>query len=332
MASRSLSVDKNDQAKLRHGRNTHEGILIHREFGQACPFFFTREGAQLSIVGQYRGASAFLIGGGPSFGGCDKSLLHRVWTMTLNNSVTSWRSNANCIDDEPSRFSLSMWLDPRIQKFVPMAHFEKPLWDNRRLRSGDQWQPTDIKVGDCPNVVGYRRNEKFHAPRWLYEETINWGNHTKYGGGRSVLLASLRILYLLGFRKVYLLGVDFDMSPERKYHFPEDRTSASIRGNTQTYAKLAKWLGELQPYFLKAGYFVKNCNPRSNLRAFPFISYTDALSDATAHLGTFESERTTGMYQKLEEKIAALNGAPLHAEKTGLSENHSSQDGASASA
>ena len=181
MRMNSLAIDHHDQAKLRHGRSLHEGGTLCGEFFQACPFFFTREGAALSLVGLHRGAAAFLMAGGPSAGALDKEPLRRCWTMTLNNAHSSYRGQANIIVDDPCRFNLSMWLDPTIQKFVPMGHFEKPLWDNRRLgvngHSQQQWELAKVKVGDCPNVIGYRRNERFHAPRWLYEDTINWGNH-----------------------------------------------------------------------------------------------------------------------------------------------------------
>ena len=294
--------------------------------------FFTREGANLSTVGSYRGAAAFLIGAGPSFLEVDKGRLGSVWAMTLNNACASWRGQANCTVDEPSRFSLSMWLDPTVQKFVPMGHFEKPLWDNRRLRvepAGEetlnvqrptpnaawrqQWEQAAMKLGDCPNVIGYRRNEKFHAPRFLYEETVNWGNHKKYGGGRSVLLAALRILFLLGFRRVYLLGVDFEMTPERKYHFPEERSAAAIQNNQHTYGRLQQWLGEVQPYFLREKFVVKNCNLASKLTAFPFLPCEEAIEEATAHLGDCARERTEGMYQKLEVKVAGGQPAAVEA-------------------
>ena len=117
---KSLATDKNDAAKLRHGRAVHEGVVVGGEFGQACPMFFTREGANLSLEGSFRGAAAFLIGAGPSFLEVDKTRLGRVWAMTLNNACASWRGQANCTVDEPSRFSLSMWLDPTVQKFVPV--------------------------------------------------------------------------------------------------------------------------------------------------------------------------------------------------------------------
>jgi hypothetical protein len=217
-----------------------------------------------------------------------------------------------------------MWLDPTIQKFIPMAQFEKPLWDNRRLKEGDEtvqkWQRSGFRVGDCPNVVGYRRNEKFHAPRWLHEDTINWGNHKKFGGGRSVMLAAIRILYLLGFRSVYLLGVDFEMSAERKYHFEEERSAAAVRGNNSTYLKLKDWFTELQPYFLDSGFVVKNCNPASKLEAFPKISFAEAIQEATALLGDYGEERTSGMYVKLAEKEGLSKSAEMDGHGNGAGE------------
>jgi hypothetical protein len=146
----SLAIDHHDQAKLRHGRSLHEGGTLCGEFFQACPFFFTREGAALSLVGLHRGAAAFLMAGGPSAGALDKEPLRRCWTMTLNNAHSSYRGQANIIVDDPCRFNLSMWLDPTVQKFVPMGHFEKQLWDNRRLgvngHSQQQWELAKGKV------------------------------------------------------------------------------------------------------------------------------------------------------------------------------------------
>jgi hypothetical protein len=150
-------------------------------------------------------------------------------------------------------------------------------------------------------VVGYRRNEKFHAPRFLSEETINWGNHGKWGGGRSVLLASVRILYLLGFRHIYLLGVDFEMSETKRYHFEEGRTVHAIKGNMQTYEKLQRWFSELKPHFQKAGLKVFNCNPRSRLTAFPHLPYAEALAASHAQLGDPFREKTEGMYSRVAD-------------------------------
>src|ERR1035437_7661846 len=234
---RSLAVDQNDENAIAHEGGMEErrhsaNILPH------VPFFYNVHKWNVPLVDTFHGCSAFLIASGPSFANVDKSLLASpgVWTMTLNNAVRSFRGNAACIVDDPSRFVASLWLDPKIMKFVPADLFEKPLWDNRTLvnrrgRVRNRWQPMDMKVGDCPAVIGFRRNEKFEASRFLPEDTINWGCHKKWGGGRSVMLASLKILFLLGFRKVYLVGVAFEMTEEKRYHFDEGRTEGAIKGN-----------------------------------------------------------------------------------------------------
>ena len=317
---RSLKTDKNDWNQLKWSRYGNQGACVASEFYQNCPYFFTREGAQLNLVGQYRGASAFLIAGGPSFGSVNKEKLAKapVFTMTLNNACRTFRPNAGTIVDDPCRFIASLWLDPKIMKFVPMSAFEKPLWDNRTLVAPNgskigKFEPMNLKVGDCPNVVGYRRNEKFVAARFLYEDTINWGCHKDFGGGRSVMLATLRILFLLGFRRVYLLGVDFEMNDDRKYHFNEGRTDSAIRGNMSTYSKMIKWFEELQPYFLAENFIVKNCNPNSRLKAFPMIDFDEAVYESSHQVGELDSERTEGMYQKYEDKLAAWQATVPHA-------------------
>ena len=307
---RSMGVDQNDDNAIVH-EGGWEDAKQPANMLPMVPFFWNAAKWSLPLVDSYRGCSAFLIASGPSFKDVDRGLLARpgVWTMTLNNAVRSFQGNAACIVDDPSRFVASLWLDPKITKFVPTSHFKKPIWDNRTFARPDgnvdaRWCPMNLTVGQCPNVVGYQRNEKFHAPRYLKEETINWGCHKKWGGGRSVMLASLRILYLLGFRRVYLVGVDFEMTDQKRYHFDEGRTESAVKGNMSTYAKMVGWFAEAKPFFEKEGFVVRNCNPASSLRAFDFVSVEDAVREATAHLGDVPNERTRGMYSKYEEKVA----------------------------
>ncbi|MDP1591144.1 MAG: hypothetical protein Q8M07_25540, partial [Prosthecobacter sp.] len=312
--ARSLSKDGPDLTALHSPRWREENDVPVRQLGEPVPFFYTRAGAVLPLEGQYRGGHAFLMANGPSVGLLDLNPLHRRWVMTLNNGARTFRGNANCTVDEPSRFSLSMWLDPTILKFAPMSHFEKSLWDNRLVHTDQgwvqRWEASKLKLGDCPNVAGYRRNEKFHAPRWLNEETVNWGNHGKWGGGRSVLLASLRILHLLGFRNVYLLGVDFDMSASKRYHFEEGRTPHAVKGNMSTYAKLQQWFTELQPQFKKAGFKLLNGNLESRLTAFPFLPFDEALAASGAQIGDHTREKTEGMYTRAAEQKKAASAGP----------------------
>ena len=299
MRYRSLKVDKSDDSAFRHpyGRNTD--MNMDMEFGQHMPFFFTREGSEIDLVGMYKGRSAFLICNGPSFVQLNHDLLRLPGVMTfgINNGPKTFRPNLwTCVDD-PVRFLKSIWMDPKITKFVPQSHFEKPIFDN------EKWEIMKTKVGDCPSVIGFRRNEKFKAERFLIEQTINWGCHKDFGGCRTVMLPALRILYLLGFRKVYLLGCDMKMSQNYTYHFDEQRTKGAVKCNMSTYDRLkSEYLPELHPIFDTAKYQVFNCNPESELKIFPFIPFSDAIKEATKEVGDTVNERVWGMYSTPEEK------------------------------
>lgn len=304
---RSLKKVPEDLNAFRHSRDRHLGVSVSSEFYQPCPQFFTRERSQLNVVGLYRGASIFLLCNGPSMAELDLSLLCQAGVMTygMNNGPKTFRPDYwSCVDD-PARFIKSIWLDPRINKIVPMSFFEKKIFDN------EKWEMMDVRVGDCPNVWGFCRNEKFMPNRFLFEDTMNWGNHKDYGGGRSIMLPVFRIMFLLGFRKVYLLGCDFDMSETNTYHFDEQRTKGAVNCNLSTYKRMKEeYFPSLKPYFDALGYQIYNCNPKSKLEVFPYISYEDAIKEATSKLGDVSQERTWGMYSVPKDKRNWKNEPP----------------------
>lgn len=287
--------DANDERGLRHSREAHVGFKIG-QYLQSPPFFFTRDKWPAPLVDMYRGHPAFLIASGPSFASVDHSKLQEpgILTMGLNNSVKTFRPKLWTSVDDPANFIMSTWLDPTIQKFVPISHIDKPLFDS------NNWRMTDIKVGECPNVWYYKRNERFKADQFLWEDSINWGNHTNLGGGRSVLLAAVRILFLLGVRKIFLLGVDLDMSADKKYHFEQDRAPGSIRGNNSTYRMLQERFKLLKPQFDAVGLEVFNCNPSSKLTVFEHLPFEEAIKLARHKSFPTDTanERTEGLYDR----------------------------------
>ena len=284
-----------DFRQLKQGRETHVGFGIG-QYLQAPPFFFTRDGHGVPLVDMYRGSSAFLIASGPSFLKLNRSLLHQpgILTMGLNNSPKTFRPRLwTCVDD-PTHFIKSIWVDPTIAKFVPFDHAEKFIIDS----TIDPPKVLDTRVGDCPNVWYYRRNEYFVAERFLFEDTLNWGNHSDIGGARSVMLPALRILFLLGIRKIFLCGVDFKMDDQHKYHFEQDRTRGSINGNNSSYAKLAERFLQLKPIFERHGLFVYNCNAESTLKAFDYMPFEEAVKIAVQGVPDTAKEPTIGLYER----------------------------------
>jgi len=124
----SLAKDRNDNTALHSPRWREEMDVPVKALGEQVPFFYTRAGAVLPLEGIYRGGHAFLMANGPSVAELDLAPLQRRWVMTLNNGARTFRGNANCTVDDPSRFSLSMRLDPTILKFTPISHFRSRFW------------------------------------------------------------------------------------------------------------------------------------------------------------------------------------------------------------
>lgn len=300
-------VDFHDKKYFRESRGTSEGFNIGHYINPP-PILFTRDGHNIWDADKYRGSSAFLILSGPSFGeilkqniivnnnpmtGSEALSMPGFITMSTNNSIKSFRTNLWVNVDNPAHFMKSIWLDPKVTKYTPMFYTETNIFDN------EKWEMTDIKVGDCPNVNYFKRNEKFQPEQFLTENTINWGNSEANGGGRSVMLAALKLLYYLGIRKVFLLGCDFSMSEKDKYHFDQDRTKDAIRGNNSTYEKLIKRFEILKPIFDESGLEIFNCNHDSNLKVFPYISFQDAFNSATEKMPkNWKEENSRGLYER----------------------------------
>jgi hypothetical protein len=287
--------DQNDDAIARWGRSRHEGYRkFKHNFLQPAPLLFTQDHHPLWLGDIYRGRSAFLIGGGPSFASLDHAKLRQpgVLTMGLNNAPKTFRPNLWVCVDSPESFLRSIWLDPTILKFTPICHGRKFIFNS------DAWEYMDVRVGDCPNVVYYKRNEHFQAKQFLWEDCLNWGNHKDHGGGRSVMLVALRLLFILGIRRVYLLGVDFKMDEKTTYHFEQSRAPGSVGGNNAAYRSLNKWFRELRPLFEEQDFQVFNCNPASNLKAFEHVSFDEACSRALEEFDNVDvgRERTQGLY------------------------------------
>jgi len=302
----SGTKDGTDLSRLRQGRERHEGFDVG-QYVQSVPMLFSRDGHNQWLGDQFRGGHAFLLLGGPSFGDLMKETYEFKGkkrsvkeildypghvTMCVNNAVKSYRPNMWVCVDSPDHFIKSTWLDPKIQKFVPFCHTEKTIFDN------ESWKETNTKVGDCPNVLFYRRNEHFQHEQFMHEDTFNWGSHKKYGGSRSVMLVAFRLLYHLGIRNLYLLGCDFNMSEDSKYHFDQDRTRGSQTGNNSTYKALIERFSLMKPDLDALGYNVWNCNPDSQLKVFPHMKFIDAANRACANMPNIETERTAGLYDR----------------------------------
>ncbi len=265
-----------------------------------CPLI-DRWGAPLPLEDMYLGGSVFLLCAGPSLKALDLSKLQRPGIVTFGiNNVSAWfPTDLWTFGDKPQKFHDRIWRNQRTLKMAPMPK----LTDKRLRRKVDgQFEGVGKCALDFPRVVGVLRNSEFRIEHWLDEPTINWGNSRKHKNGlptgHNTMLQAIRLCYYLGFRTVYLLGVDFAMNPASPYAFGEKASVGSVRGNAEHYERLAWYFTQLRPWFEAAGFEVLNCNPASLLRVFDFITYDDAVARAAL---PDEPVDLVGWYEGMEE-------------------------------
>ncbi len=112
----------------------------------------------------------------------------------------------------------------------------------------------------------------------------------------STMVQAVRLCYYLGFRFVYLVGCDFNMSPERRYAFDERRSQGAINGNNNAYRTLERLWRIMRPRFDEAGFHVLNCNPESHLTAFNYLPFEEALAASRKDMP--DEIDTEGWYEK----------------------------------
>lgn len=147
------------------------------------------------------GSSCWLIGGGPSLKRADIELLKQspAPKMCINLAGTGlirptfWTSY-----DPTQRFMRSVYLDAGIMKFV------------HRRRATDIVPETTYKVSDCPNLYFFdgdnqRGFHDFLSPN--HQTIVDWNDS---------MVQAIDILYQLGFRTIYLLGCEMQISPSEE--------------------------------------------------------------------------------------------------------------------
>ena len=265
------------------------------------PILFNYKNVAVKLEGIYQGCSCFLVCAGPSLNELDLSLLSQrgILIASMNNvGAIKIRPNLWFSVDDPCSFCENIWYDPIIWKFIPEENIGKHFLE--RDEKG-KFQRSKKRVHECPNVLMYRRNKDFHAETFLIEPTVNWGNHSdnsdSYGGkgGRSVLFPALRILFYLGIRKVFLLGVDFNMQESQPYCFSQTKHAGGCRTNNDAYRIFSERLSALAPLFEQENFRVYNCNAQSKLKAFQFKTYEECLDFATRNCPANPDVR--GMYR-----------------------------------
>ena len=256
------------------------------------------------------GGSAFLVCGGPSANPLLERLNSRgCFSLAVNNAAAhKVRPQAFICSDPPMKFHQDIWMDPGVMKFVPRP---KMQGYRARMRSkiGGVFDKMPMDITAAPNIWGFKRwSWLYPDDRFFLSDGCCWGNQDdgrqKTGEEKTVCM---RLLRYLGAKRIYLVGVDFYMTPELNYSFSQARDAGVSASNNEHFATVSSWLCRM----VKAGTFerfgleVFNCCERSGLRAFPYMPFDEALPAAKGIIHNREQAETgepdcEGWYEKSE--------------------------------
>ncbi len=267
--------------------------------------FLKETGERVNLNGLYKDQSAFFVGSGPSLQLEQYSQLYSrgIFTFAVNNvAARTFRPNFWCCADEPRSFHANIWNDPTITKFCPYEFVAKKYFD-------ETIKPhITRRVRDAPNILFYNRGVDFKTTTYFTNMTqFDYGcpksvkDDLGIRGGRSVMLVALKILFVLGFRTVYLVGCDFKMGHDDKrdgkgktYAFSQYKHPGGVVTNNQAYKILSERFQGLLTVFDQANFKIFNCTPNSQLTVFPTLPLSEAI--VQAKLGIDIDANTQGYY------------------------------------
>ena len=241
--------------------------------------------ANRALINRFEGRSIFSVLTGPSVNNHDLSQLKDRYTFTVKQlPITHLKPTIWLCMEKPQIFPAEIWDDRTIIKVVCNAVYEKGYL---REKNGIQrFEP----VNKTTNIYWFKLSNSYSSEKYLTENSVQWGNNSEitdeHGikGRRSIMFAHFRLLHYMGFKKIYLLGVDFDMQEAIPYCYDRVKTKHAVQQNNILYDTLKIRLAAIYPKLLDAGIEVYNCNPQSKLEVFPFKSYEECLNDSDSYL------------------------------------------------
>jgi len=265
------------------------GNLLHPDF--AHPVFFRHNGTNLNLFNWYNGDTVYIVARGPSIGKVleDKTLkamlLHPAIVKfgmntspeILDNHVNLWAGV-----DKMQKFQSNIFKNPNIMKFVPMHRYQVVNYGTKcsvKDKAIAYKDSLERYTCHCANTVGVQtfllqqhpKSQMSFGSAYLGSPAVLFGY---YKGMKSVFLFVLKLCILLGFKRVVLLGVDFNMDKQNPYYLNSgsDYSGFHTDHNNKLYATLSPIIKEIHGLLEsgESGYNVKivTANP---IATMPFI-------------------------------------------------------------
>lgn len=224
----------------------------------------------------FSGETLFLLGNGPSLNNYDLELLAGKFTMCFNRfylAYVSWYPTIYTVSDE----AIIQDYGAEINRYI--NHIEYPFFPELH-----------------PSGVDFSEHVSDEFIAWY---DLRWGKfflkskEPVFGLNHTVASVGLQLAYWLGFKTIYLLGVDMDFKiPEdatkidsRTYvsesdginHFTPEYYTKGSRFHMPDIDVMIRLFGRLTSLLKENGVRVVNLNPDSKFRECEFGDYERAL-------------------------------------------------------
>jgi hypothetical protein len=184
-----------------------------------------------------------IVGGGPSLKDFDWSLLNDRYTIAINRAFQ--------VVPDPN---IIYFTDPEFYE-----EFGKDLPYDVRIIYGKSAVPCKVPM------IGV---EKWHP---LKVNGLSKGKNQLSHGNNS-MYACINLAWHLGFKTIYLLGLDLNGDDAMHFHSGYTHRFAGMKPQ---YSKMRASFEKNAPVFEKNGLKIYNCNPNSAVRCFEFKSPFD---------------------------------------------------------
>ena len=228
----------------------------------------------------HKGERCFLIGNGPSLTGEDLNLLQNEYTFGTNMvykifDKTDWRPSFHCVSDTIYASKLGLELSEMVKS---------PLFTTERTYRRMRKKPIDTTYVHTIQTERYKVRGNIQAYCMIKA---------------TVLSLAAEMAFHMGFKEIYLLGVDCTNPHDKGGHFTDNYTTKEVaetdinRIKTRMKAETltTKQIGEhiidrsmevyalLNQYASKHGIQIYNATRGGNLEIFPRVQLEDVLAD-----------------------------------------------------
>jgi hypothetical protein len=279
---------------LQHTKEPKNDPLWQRIFGHishsdySCSVFSRPNGDPINLYNIYKDQTCFIIGRGPSLSRVVEN--RETMALLMNPSIVKYSMNDgpdclgyNCqlytCTDRPTKFNEKIWKNPNIMKLIS----ENRVLYHRQNSTNKNIAYKNVYVASCPNVysiftylIDNRDSDKINfVNSYFSSPAVLYGYHN---GIKCTLLAVLKLALLLGFSRIVLIGVDFEMNHDQPYYGKGKKAYPKfhIDHNNKLYKFVAPLLGDIVKQLNeKSSNYKCNVVTARKIKALPFIPEVD---------------------------------------------------------